>query len=168
MIEKALNNQIAVEMYSSNLYLAMSMFFSSKDYDGMAAYMMEKSEEERGHALEFAAYMIKRMMNVELQAIDAPQIVFNDVLSTFVAALAHEQKVTAMINNIAHLAMEGGDNATMSFIKKFIDEQVEEEDEAFSYIQKLIKIQNDNGALCFFDHELGEKSSSKVNVELEI
>lgn len=168
MIEKALNNQITAELYSSNLYLSMSVFFSSMDYDGMAGYMQVKAEEEREHALEIVGYMIRRQMKIELQVIDAPQIVFNDVLSAFRAALAHEQKVTAMVNNIAQLAMENGDNATLSFIKKFIDEQVEEEDEAFSYVQKLLKIQNDNGALCFFDHELGEKSSGKVNVELEI
>ena len=36
---KAFNAQINAEMWSSNLYLSMSVYFAQNGYDGMASWM---------------------------------------------------------------------------------------------------------------------------------
>ena len=47
---KAFNAQINAEMWSSNLYLSMSVYFAQNGYDGMASWMRAQSKEELDHA----------------------------------------------------------------------------------------------------------------------
>jgi ferritin len=164
MIAQALNDQIAAELFSANLYLSFYAHFASESYDGMGAYMLSKYNEESEHANVFIDYMISRQMEVTLQSIDAPERKnFLSCKELFILAFEHEKRITARINKLLQIAMDENDFATVSFLKKFVDEQVEEEDEAFSYVQKLIRIDDDVGALDFFDHELFEEYSKKSN-----
>ena len=43
---KAFNAQINAEMWSSNLYLSMSVYFAQNGYDGMVSWMRAQSKEE--------------------------------------------------------------------------------------------------------------------------
>ena len=53
------------------------------------------------------------------------------------ASLKQEQLVTGRINRLYKLAQESDDYATVSFLKWFIDEQVEEEKTVFDMVEKL-------------------------------
>ena len=55
----------------------------------------------------------------------------------FEEALAHEEKVTARIHDMASLALELKDHATYNFLQWFIAEQVEEEETAMDMVQKF-------------------------------
>lgn len=59
-LQKAINEQITAEMWSSNLYLAMSFFFEKEGFSGFAHWMKKQSQEEMGHAYAMADYIIKR------------------------------------------------------------------------------------------------------------
>lgn len=59
-LQKALNGQIAAELWSSNLYLQMSFFLKHEGWDGSACWMAHQAEEERGHALKMAGYLLSR------------------------------------------------------------------------------------------------------------
>ena len=72
----------------------------------------------------------------------------------FDAALAHEQHITASINNIHALAREEKDPALESFIKWYVDEQVEEEANAMEIIDKLTIVNNEGAAIYMIDQEL--------------
>jgi ferritin len=43
----------------------------------------------------------------------------------FEKTLAHENHVTDLINNLVDIAIQARDHATQSFLKWFVDEQVE-------------------------------------------
>ena len=60
---KAFNAQINAEMWSSNLYLSMSVYFAQNGYDGMASWMRAQSKEELDHAYEMIDFVIKRKEN---------------------------------------------------------------------------------------------------------
>ena len=62
-----------------------------------------------------------------LQAISEPKSDYKSPLDAFKVSLGHEQKVSAAICAIYELAAEEKDYATLSFLKWFLDEQVEEE-----------------------------------------
>ena len=67
----------------------------------------------------------------------APPIkVYATVLDPLVAAAEHERYVTALINAIYHEAHENKDYRTMKFLDWFVDEQMEEEDNADSMINR--------------------------------
>jgi ferritin len=56
-MEKALNDQINAELYSSYMYLAMAAYFESVDLDGFAHWMELQADEEMEHAKKFYSYI---------------------------------------------------------------------------------------------------------------
>ena len=53
-LEKAINDQIAAELWSSQLYLQMSLFLKKEGWNGSAHWMGRQADEEREHALSLA------------------------------------------------------------------------------------------------------------------
>ena len=102
-------------------------------------------------------YLNSRDGRVVLKAIDAVETKWDSPLAAFEATLAHEQKVTAMINNLYTLAMDEHDYATRGQLDWFVSEQVEEEETARELIDRL-KLIGDNGfGLYSLDQELGAR-----------
>ena len=53
-LQNAINEQITAEMWSSNLYLAMSFYMEKEGYNGMASWLKKQASEEKAHACEMA------------------------------------------------------------------------------------------------------------------
>ena len=163
-IEDALNKQINAELYSSYLYLSMQAYFESENLGGFANWMGVQMQEELSHALKIFNFVNVRNGRVLLKAIDQPQTEWKSPLDVFEETLRHEQKVTGMINKMTDLAISEKDHATASFLKWFVDEQVEEEASANKILQQLVMIKGSTGGLFMLDKELGKriyKSSAK-------
>lgn len=143
-LEEALNAQVNAEFWSSYLYLSMSSDFAVKGLPGFANWMNVQFQEEKDHAIKFFNYIISRGGRPDLRPISEVQKEWKSPLEAFQNALEHEQVVTKLINNLYTLATEDQDYATQSTLKWFIDEQVEEEDNARAIIDKL-KMIGDNG-----------------------
>ena len=94
-----------------------------------------------------------------LQAIAQPAVEFKSLLDVFQQALAHEQKVTGMINKLYEVALKESDYATQNMLKWFITEQVEEEKNATEIMLQLKNIRDSYGALMFIDHHLGKRKA---------
>jgi ferritin len=156
-LEKALNGQINFEFYSSHLYLAMAAYFSSIDLDGFANFFTVQAEEEKFHAMKFYNYMNDMEGRVLLKGFDNPPNYFESPLAAFETALEHEKIVTNRIYNLSDMAMEEREHATLSFLKWFIDEQVEEEKNLNTIIKKLKRIENDMAAIYMLDSELAAR-----------
>ena len=131
-----LNQQINKELYSAYLYLDMSNFYDDMDLDGYANYYMIQAQEERDHALLFLKYMQSIGLKVTLEAIDKPDKVFSSVLDPLEIAAEHERYVTALINEIYHEAHQAKDYRTMKFLDWFVDEQMEEEENADKMVSR--------------------------------
>mgnify|MGYP002236683863 CR=1 FL=1 len=76
-LQNAINEQITAEMWSSNLYLAMSFYMEKEGYNGIAAWLKKQASEEKAHACEMASYIIKRGGKAKLDKID---VVPNDLV----------------------------------------------------------------------------------------
>ena len=76
------------------------------------------------------------------------------IMQMFEAAYEHEQKVTAMINNIVDIALAERDHATASMLNWFVDEQVEEEANSSEIAGKLKLIGESKDGLFMLDKEL--------------
>lgn len=157
-INKAINNQINAEIYSAYLYLAMAAYFDDKNLPGFANWMKMQSQEEMTHAMKFYRFVYERGGIVELHAIDKPPVVFKSPLDVAKEVLAHEQKVTGLINGLYELATKEKDYAFQSILKWFIDEQVEEEGNASDLIEK-VKLAGEKGpGLFMLDKELAART----------
>ena len=83
---------------------------------------------------------------------------WNNHAEAFEDTLAHEQKVTAMINNLYALATEEHDYATRTKLDWFISEQVEEEDNVRSILDTLRLIGDNGSGLYSFDREMATRT----------
>ncbi len=157
-VEEAINAQINAEFWSAYLYLSMSMHFANKGYAGIANWFAIQFKEEQDHATIFMNYVNSRDGKVLLAPIDAVDTEWASPLDAFKATLAHEQKVTSLINNIFSVAVEEKDYATQNMLQWFINEQVEEEDTARGYIDALEKIGDNGYGLYMLDKELATRT----------
>ncbi|MEA1928381.1 MAG: ferritin [Candidatus Auribacterota bacterium] len=156
-MQEALNIQINKEIYSAYLYLSMAAYCDSVNLKGLSSWMTVQVQEELSHARKFFNYLPERGAKVILQPIDGPQIEWDSPLAVFEHVYEHEQLVTSLINGLVKLAREEDDYATESFLKWFIDEQVEEEASASEVVEKL-KLAGDRGSgLFMLDRELGAR-----------
>ena len=156
-VQDAINAQINAELWSAYLYLSMGLHFEAEGMPGIANWFKIQFQEAQAHATIFMNYINQRGGRVELKAIDAVPTAWNSPLEAFKATLEHEQKVTALINNLYALAEAENDYATRDRLAWFVSEQVEEEDNCHTLIDKF-KLIGDNGmGLYMLDQELGAR-----------
>jgi len=163
IIQDAMNEQIKNELYSAYLYLSMAAYCESVNVPGMAHWMRMQELEERVHALKFFDFVNERGGLVTLQAISQPPAHFESLLDVFEKTLAHEQKVTAMINDLYALAVQEKDYASQIFLQWFVTEQVEEEDSVGQVIETLKMIGDSRQGLLMLDRELGGRAAPQTD-----
>lgn len=152
-IAALLNEQINKEFYSAYLYLDMSIFYEKMDLDGYSNYYFIQAQEERDHALLFMKYMQSNSLSVTLDAIEKPDKVFENIIDPLHAAAEHERYVTELINNIYHEAHQAKDYRTMKFLDWFVNEQMEEEDNADTMVNRYKLFGQDPKGLYLLDQE---------------
>lgn len=153
-IEKALNDQINMELSAFYTYLSMSAYFESLSWQGFAAWLRHHAEEEMMHAMKIFDFIHTRRGRVTLLALDAPITEWENVQAAIESALHHEERVTEAINSLMELARNERDLATESFLQWFVDEQVEEEEVVDSLLQKLKQIGDHKPSLYLLDRDL--------------
>ena len=156
-VQDIINKQVNAELYSAYLYLAMAAWCQGENLSGFAHWFKVQAKEETGHAMRFYKHLEDRGAEIKLAAIGAPPARWNSVLAAFAEAYKHEQKVTSMIYDMVDLATKEKDHATVSMLKWFVDEQVEEEAQTLDIVNKLKMAGESKGALMQIDHQLGKR-----------
>jgi ferritin len=157
-LEKVFNEQINAETYSAYLYWSMAAWCDRNNLPGFANWMRVQVQEEMTHAVKFYTYLIDRGGTVKLTAIAGPQTVWKDIEAVFAATLEHEQHVTALINNLADMAIKEKDHAAGQFLQWFVNEQVEEEKNAEQILAQLKLMGKQPGAaLYMLDKEMAAR-----------
>jgi ferritin len=156
-MQKAINEQINKELYSSYLYLAMAAYFEDKNLPGFAKWMKVQADEEREHGMKFFEHLVDRGGKVVLAPIAGPETEWNTNLEVFQQVKEHEAFVTASINALYELALKEKDYPAQVLLQWFISEQVEEEKNAAEIVQTLELIDAKGTAVLMLDHELGHR-----------
>ncbi|MBT4917335.1 ferritin [Candidatus Peregrinibacteria bacterium] len=164
-VNDAVNKQIQAEMDSAYLYLAMAAYAEAKDLNGVASWMKIQAQEEMEHAMKFYGYVYQTGGEVELLALPKPKKDFGSILDIFEAALDHEKLITSKINSLYELSMKKKDYAFQSFLKWYIDEQVEEESTAADIIAQIKMIGDSKEGIFMLDKELGSRSAEEESAE---
>ena len=163
-MQSAINKQINAELWSAYLYLSMSMDAEAKTLKGIANWFFVQWLEEQDHARILQNYMNASGAKVILHPIDKVEIEWDSPLEMFKQTLKHEKDVTEMINGLVRLAMSEGDFATLSRLQWFIDEQVEEEENARDLVDDFSRAGNDFGTLIELDARLDKREYSKPSI----
>ena len=156
-LHQAINAQINAELWSAYLYLSMSMDAEAKGLKGVANWFHVQYLEEQDHARIFMNYLNSRDAKVTLLPIAEVPTEWDSVLAMFKQTLEHEKKVTALINNLAFIANEDRDFASVNRLAWFIDEQVEEEENAREMIAAVEAVEGNKYGMYMLDKELATR-----------
>lgn len=154
-LSDAFNEQIKAEMWSSNLYLSMAVYFMDAGLDGCAHWMKKQAEEELEHAHKLIDYSVQRGGKAVIGQIDAVSGTWESPLAVFEQVYEHECHISGLIDKLMDLAIAENDKATQDFLWWFVREQVEEEDSAKSILDKF-NIYGVHG-LYSIDHDLKKR-----------
>ena len=154
-LQTAINEQITAEMWSANMYLAMSFYMEKEGFSGMAHWLKKQWAEENEHACAMADYVIKRGGKAKVDKLDVVPNDFGTPLEVFEQVYKHECRVSEMIDKLVDVAAAEKDKATQDFLWGFVREQVEEEATAASIVD-MIKKAGATG-IFFVDVKLGER-----------
>jgi len=157
-VADALIKQVNKEFFSAYLYLAMEQHLEADGMSGMANWMHQQFLEEQFHANKMMKYINARGSKVVLEQIDQPKVEWDSIADIFDDVLEHEKSITESINAIQVIAVEENDFATMSFLQWYIDEQIEEEENAEAIIKQISLIGDNGYGLLMLDKEMAQRT----------
>ena len=139
--EKAINDQINLELTASYIYQSMSFYFNRDDValPGFQKFYKENSDEEREHAEKLMKYLNKRGGRVVLRDVQSPtKNEWTNGLESLEEALELEKKVNDSLLKLHGLASQHSDPHLTDFLEEeFLDEQVESIKKLGDLITKL-------------------------------
>ena len=150
----ALNKQFFEELNSAYLYESMVADFLAKKLPGFALWMTKQAEEEREHADKIMRYLDDQGERVYHAALPAPQTEWPSPLAIVQAALEHECPISKCIHDLVRLARKEDDIPTENFLAWYVEEQVEEETNAQTLIDKIEMVGNNPLGLYNLDKEV--------------
>lgn len=157
-LQDALNEQLNREFYSEYLYLSMVAYLRSIDLNGIANFFHVQTQEEHVHAMKIFSFLLDRDGKLTLKSIDAVQTKYKSAVEVFEKTLEHEKYVSKCIDELIDMAAKENDHAVISFLKWFVDEQVEEEAMVTNILGRLKLIGGQGHGLLMIDSELGSRT----------
>jgi len=164
-LENAINDQVTFEFYSSYTYLAMATYCESIDLSGFANFFRVQAKEEIDHAMKFYDYVYQKNGSIELEKVNKPQTTFDGIVDVFQKGYEHEQTVTKKIYYLSDIAYEEREHSTISLLKWFIDEQVEEENNFNMLLKKVRRAGDNQAALYLLDDELAKRVYTPITAQ---
>jgi ferritin len=149
-----LNKQIGMEAHSSFAYLSMAAWCYDQGLNGSGDFFKKQSGEERGHMLRIFDYLVDAgalPISPEVSNIERHFEGLRDVL---VKALEQEIAITQSFNVITDHCHKTKDYQTAKFLQWFLDEQLEEEQQARRCIELYDLIGTEDGGLYRIDKEI--------------
>lgn len=153
----ALSKQLNQELRNAYLYFAMAVYFDGMGLGGFAHYFKIQAREEIEHALKIYEYLNDRGVKPDLYDVALAKREWNSVVEAIRDFYEAEKTNTQRIWKIVDLARKHGDKATEVFLNWFINEQVEEEKQAYDLLMKIELIRDNIAALITLDRILSER-----------
>ncbi len=157
-MQAALNKQIKIEAESSQIYLAMASWAENQGLEGVSQFMYTQSDEEREHMFKLFKYVNERGGHAIVSELAKPAIEFGSIKEMFETLFKHEVFVSKSINELVHISLEEKDYATHNFLQWYVAEQIEEEAQAKTILDKINLIGDDKGGLYLFDNDIKQLS----------
>ncbi|WP_338469352.1 ferritin [Niallia sp. XMNu-256] len=158
-LQRLFNNLIQTEHVSTTLYLAMSAYIGKLNLTGIAHWLRLQSEEERTHMLTLIDFVVNRDGTVLLSSLPAQPSDFGTPLETFQKVLTHEQFVTNSYRQAYNYANQTDPQAAV-IIQDFLREQIDEEAQVKTIIDRLKLAEGNPSALLLLDQELGARKAT--------
>lgn len=154
-LSEAFNAQVNAEMWSSNLYLSMAVYFKKEGLNGFAHWMEKQASEELEHAHKMINYCIDRGGDIMISQVNVVPTAWGSPVEVFEHVYKHEKYVSELIDKMVDIAEEDKDHASRDFLFGFVREQVEEESTAKGILDDLKNYGDHHYGI--IDHKLGKR-----------
>ena len=138
-----LQRQVHNEFNASQQYIAIAVWFDSRDLPRLAKFFYNQSVEERNHALAIVQYMLDTDHHVDIPGSGDVRNEFAKVTEPVQLALDQEKEVSADIEELARAARSADDHTGEQFMQWFLKEQVEEVSQ-MSTLRNVVEMAGDN------------------------
>jgi len=139
----------------------MASWAEVQGLNGVATFMYTQSNEERDHMLKLVRYINERGGHAKISKLVAPSVEFGSFKEMFQTLFEHEVLVSISINKLVDITLQEKDYSTHNFLQWYVAEQVEEEAQARTILDKINLIGNDKGGLYLFDNDIKQFTSAK-------
>ena len=133
-LSEAFNAQVNAEMWSSNLYLSMSVYFQKAGLNGFA-HWMTKRLRWRICSQKLFDYALSDLAATAIGQINVVPTGWGNPLEVFEHVYKHECYVSELIDKLVDIAEADKDHASRDFLVR--REQVEEESTAKEIVDQL-------------------------------
>lgn len=152
----ALNNQVTAELEASVIYLQLAYILDDMGLSGMSHWMRAQHAEELEHAHAFSQHLLDRDYRPQIGDINPPKLDVSTPVEAFEASLAHEQKVSGLIRELASISESVKDYDSRPLLDRFLDEQIEEESTVKEILDRLRMADTGSGILAI-DAQLADR-----------
>ncbi len=149
-----LNKQMVKEAYSSSLYLSMSAWCYEQGLENSGKFFKKQSAEEREHMMRIFDYITDMGALAISPEVPKVESSFKNLRSVFELALESEISITESFNQMTEHCHKVRDFQTVKFFDWFLNEQMEEEQQARRCIELFDIIGAENGGLYKIDKEV--------------
>ena len=156
-MQDALNEQINLEQYSAQLYLAMSAHCERRSFRGFAHWLRVQAGEETAHALKLVDFLVDRAGTLQLKPVAAPPRELGGIIQIFEQTLAHEQGISGRINALFAQARQEKDHASEIALQWYVTEQVEEEANVSQIVDHLHAVGDQGGGIWYLDSRMAKR-----------
>jgi bacterioferritin B len=125
-VAAAINLQVGNELGAFSQYVAIGAYFDRLALPELKAYFYTQADEERGHAMKMIQFLCDADYDLTIPSIAQPVSRFDSVEKAVELSYNQEVRVTEQISAIYNLAVDEKDRVSESFLKWFLDEQLEE------------------------------------------
>src|SRR5688572_9702865 len=157
-----LNKQIGMEAHSSSSYLSMAAWCYTQGLNGCGDFFKKQSAEEREHMLKIFDFVVDAGGLPVSPEVTKVATNFEGLRDVLVRSLEQEISITRSFNNISDHCLKAKDFQTQRFLHWFLDEQLEEEQQARRCIELYDLIGLDNGGLYKIDKEIIKLKASEA------
>ena len=164
-MEKALNEQIAMEGHSSFVYLSIASWCDKEGLEGCNEFFRRQSDEERFHMLKIFNYLSEVDGFAKTPAVEQVPHTFDSIQEVFKLVLVQEQKVTSSVNDLVTLSLDENDYTTKNFLEWYVAEQREEEALIRGILDKIKLIGNGSMSLYYIDKEIQKINQAELAAE---
>jgi ferritin len=149
-----LNEQIGIEAHSSALYLSMSAWCYAQGLVGCGEFFKRQSNEEREHMLKLFNFIADAGALAVSPEVSRIERNFEGLRDLLVKALESEIAITQNFNRISDHCYKAKDFQTARFLHWYLDEQLEEEQQARRCLEIYDLIGTEDGGLYRIDKEI--------------
>ena len=161
MLSEKLNNELNIqinkEFHSAYLYLSISKYFIENGLYGFGHWCKKQAQEEVEHGMLIFNFLLETNEKIDLMQIMPPENNFKNAIETVKEILVHEKHITDFIKNINNLAHEENAFTTQNLLEKMLEEQIEEEAQAYEIYSKMKLFGDCKSALYILDKELSQR-----------